>query len=89
MRGLFAVQVCSLGVLFESFFRQLDGVNGVEIMNLQSQRRFQCILVAINGQYGSWRLPLILARRLVKDILLIVDGQNAIFHNTLPRKGLV
>jgi hypothetical protein len=33
-------------------------------------------------------LPLILARRLVKDVLLIVDSQNTVFHDTLPGKVL-
>lgn len=31
-----------------------------------------------------WNLPLILPTRLMEDVFLPIDGENAIFHNALP-----
>jgi hypothetical protein len=76
----------STGICLETMDRQADGLVEIDEWALQRRWRFR-------AYWFQWRsiegirvgcLPLILARGLMKDVLLAVNGEDTIFHNALP-----
>lgn len=67
---------------------QLDGVTEIVHHDFAVKDDSSAFQSRSIGSMAVGGLPLILARGLMKDVLLSIDGQDTIFHNALPGEEL-